>query len=83
MFLLATYEELGSFSKFWHASLIELPVYFLPKEEMVNLDQHLLDVLEAEEQGKSAWDRWFDRFASFYERKFGPDWQKEHGFRVR
>ena len=49
--------------------------YFLPKEEMVNLEQHLIDVLEAEEKGRSAWDRWFDKFASFYERKFGPDWQ--------
>jgi hypothetical protein len=37
--------------------------------------QDLLDVLETEEQGKSAWDRWFDKFVSFYERKFGPDWQ--------
>ena len=49
--------------------------YFLPKEEMINLEEHLLDVLEAEEKGRSAWDRWFDKFASFYERKFGPDWQ--------
>ena len=49
--------------------------YFLPKEEMVNLEEHLIDVLEAEAKGQSAWDRWFDKFASFYERKFGPDWQ--------
>ncbi len=50
--------------------------YYLPKEEMVNLEQHLIDVLEAQAKGKSAWDRWFDRFASLYERKFGPDWQE-------
>ena len=49
--------------------------YYLPKEEMINLEQHLIDVLEAQAKGKSAWDRWFDKFASFYERKFGPDWQ--------
>ena len=49
--------------------------YFLPKEEMVNLEEHLIDVLEAEAKGQSAWDSWFDKFASFYERKFGPDWQ--------
>ena len=50
--------------------------YYLPKEEMVNLEQHLTDVLEAQAKGRSAWDRWFERFASFYERKFGPDWQE-------
>ncbi|MGD8293810.1 MAG: hypothetical protein PVF37_19005 [Desulfobacterales bacterium] len=37
--------------------------------------QVLLDVLETKEQGKSAWDRRFDKFACFYDRKFGPDWQ--------
>ena len=30
---------------------------------------------EAKEQGKSLWWRWLDRFASYYDRKFGPDWQ--------
>ncbi len=50
--------------------------YYLPKEEMVNLEQHLTDVLEAQAKGKSTWDRWFSRFASFYERKFGPGWQE-------
>ncbi|MBW2335970.1 MAG: response regulator [Deltaproteobacteria bacterium] len=27
--------------------------------------------------------RWFDRLADYCERKFGPDWQKDHGFKVR
>ena len=50
--------------------------YYLPKEEMSNIEQHLIDVLEAQAKGKNTWVRWFDRFASFYERKFGPDWQE-------
>jgi hypothetical protein len=50
--------------------------YYLPKEEMSNIQQHLNDVLEAQEKGKNTWGKWFDRFASFYERKFGPDWQE-------
>jgi DNA-binding NtrC family response regulator len=50
--------------------------YYLPKEEMTNIEQHLIDVLEAQSKGKNTWVRWFDRFASFYERKFGPDWQE-------
>ena len=50
--------------------------YYLPKEEMFNIQRHLTDVLEAQAKGKNTWERWFDRFASFYERKFGPDWQE-------
>jgi DNA-binding NtrC family response regulator len=50
--------------------------YYLPKEEMSNIEKHLNDVLEAQAKGKNTWIRWFDRFASIYERKFGPDWQE-------
>jgi CheY-like chemotaxis protein len=50
--------------------------YYLPKEEMFNIERHLIDVLEAQAKGKNTWGRWFDRFASYYERKFGPDWQE-------
>ena len=50
--------------------------YYLPKEEMANIEQHLNDVLKAQAEGKNTWWRWFDKFASFYERKFGPDWQE-------
>jgi DNA-binding NtrC family response regulator len=50
--------------------------YYLPKEEMSDIERHLIDVLEVQAQGKNTWVRWFDRFASFYERKFGPDWQE-------
>jgi hypothetical protein len=37
----------------------------------------------SEEHGKNFWWRWFDRLADYCKRKFGPDWQKEHGFKVR
>ena len=49
--------------------------YYLPKEEMANIEQHLNDVLEATEKGKNTWARWFERFSNFYEEKFGKDWQ--------
>ena len=52
--------------------------YYLPKEEMVNITEHLNDVLQAQEEGKSTWWKWFDKFAGFYDRKFGPDWQDEN-----
>jgi len=48
---------------------------FVPKEEMGNIVTFLNDILEAKEEGKSFWWRWIDRFASYYDRKFGPDWR--------
>ena len=50
---------------------------YLPKEEMVNIASFLNDVLEAKEQGKSTWVRWYDRLGSFFEKKFGENWQKD------
>jgi len=46
---------------------------YIPKEKMVDIVTYLNDVLEAKEQGKDSWWRWFERFGSFYERKFGSD----------
>jgi len=51
--------------------------YYLPKEEMVNIEQHLIDVLKAQAEGKNTWWRWFDKFASFYEKRFGTTWQEK------
>jgi DNA-binding NtrC family response regulator len=50
---------------------------YLPKDEMVNIASFLNDVLEAKEQGKSPWVRWYDRIGSFFEKKFGPQWQED------
>jgi DNA-binding NtrC family response regulator len=50
---------------------------YLPKEELVNIASFLNDVLEAKEQGKSPWARWYDRLGSFFEKKFGENWQKD------
>ena len=46
---------------------------YIPKEEMANIAMYLNDVLDAREQGKHFWWRWLDRFASYYDKKFGPD----------
>lgn len=51
---------------------------YLPKDEMANITVFLNDILEAKEKGNSLWWRWFDRLASFWERKFGPNWQEEN-----
>jgi len=46
---------------------------YIPKEKMGDIVTYLNDVLEAKEQGKDSWWRWFERFGSFYERKFGTE----------
>ena len=56
---------------------------FVPKEEMANITTFLVDIFEAKEKGKNFWWRWFDRLAEYFEKKFGPDWQEKHGFKVR
>jgi CheY-like chemotaxis protein len=56
---------------------------FVPKEEMANIPLFLEDILEAKEKGKHFWWRWFDRMADYCDKKFGPEWQKEHGFKVK
>ena len=49
---------------------------YVPKEKITDIATYLEDVLEAKEKGKSFWWRWFDRFAAYYDRKFGPGWQE-------
>ena len=49
---------------------------YLPKEEMINIASFLEDILIAREQGKNPWTSWYGKMASFFEKKFGPDWQK-------
>ena len=56
---------------------------FVPKEEMANIMTFLADIYEAKEKGKNLWWRWVDRLANYCEKKFGPDWQNEHGFKVK
>ena len=46
---------------------------YVPKDEMSNITTYLTDVLEAKEKGKHFWWRWFDRFGSYYHKKFGSD----------
>lgn len=50
--------------------------FYIPKEKMVNIASFLEDILEALQNGKSTWSRWFDRLGTYCERHFGPDWQK-------
>ncbi|MFP3928896.1 MAG: response regulator [Desulfobacteraceae bacterium] len=50
--------------------------FYVPKDKMEDIAVYLNDILEAKVKGRSLWERWLDRFGSFYDKKFGPDWQK-------
>jgi DNA-binding NtrC family response regulator len=50
---------------------------YIPKEEMINIESFLLDVLKAKEEGKNPWTSWYKRLAVFCEKKFGKDWDKD------
>jgi DNA-binding NtrC family response regulator len=49
---------------------------FVPKDKMKDIAMYLADILEAKEKGKSSWWRWLERFASYYDKKFGPNWRR-------
>ncbi len=49
--------------------------FYVPKEEMIHIAKYLKDILVARKKGKLPWNRWIERMGSFYEKKFGPDWQ--------
>jgi len=56
-------------------SFKEGAVSYVPKEMMSEIRTYLNDILEAQEKGKRLWWRWFERFAYYYDEKFGPDWK--------
>ena len=58
-------------------SLKEGAASYVPKEEMTHITTFLNDILEAKEQGKNVWWRWLDRLGAYFDRKFGPNWQKD------
>jgi DNA-binding NtrC family response regulator len=57
-------------------SFKEGAAYYIPKEEMANMETYLTDVLKAKEKNKNSWGSWLNRFDPFFDKKFGPDWQK-------
>lgn len=52
--------------------------YYVPKDEMNNIDVFVSDVLEAKEKDKNPWVRWYDRLGGFFNKKFsGPNWREQ------
>ena len=52
--------------------------YYAPKEKMHEIHLFVTDVLEALEKKKSTWDKFFERLAGFYDKKFhGTNWREQ------
>ena len=52
--------------------------YYAPKEKMHEIHLFVADVLEALEKKKSTWDKFFERLAGYYDKRFhGPNWREE------
>lgn len=51
--------------------------YFVPKDEINNIPVYLADILEAQEQHKNVWLKWYERLSGFCDRRFGPDWREQ------
>ena len=54
---------------------------YVPKEKMSDIQTFLIDILEAKEKGVSFWGRWHDRFGSYFDNIFGPNWNNYEEFR--
>jgi DNA-binding response OmpR family regulator len=54
-------------------------VSFLPKEHMPDIVGFLEEVLEDAQKSKNPLLRWLERWGSYFDEKFGPDWKKEDG----
>lgn len=53
-------------------------VFFLPKEKLFEIRKFLEHVVLNE--GKPIWDKLFDKFGKYYNKRFGPDWQQKDAF---
>jgi DNA-binding NtrC family response regulator len=53
---------------------------YVPKQKIGDICAVLVDILEAEEKGVSFWGRWHDRFDSYFDNIFGPNWNNSAEF---
>ena len=57
-----------------HKSFDKGAAYYIPKEEMANIQMFLNDVLEAIQKGENTWSRWYTRLSRFGEKVFKEEW---------
>jgi DNA-binding NtrC family response regulator len=53
-------------------------LYYAPKEKMNDINVFVADVLEAVDNKKNPWAKWFERLAGYYDKRFhGPNWREQ------
>jgi DNA-binding NtrC family response regulator len=55
--------------------------YYVPKDEIGNIDVFVADVIEAREKGRNPWVKWFERLGPFFHERMnfrGPNWREDH-----
>jgi DNA-binding NtrC family response regulator len=58
-----------------NTAIREGAVSFLPKEELNRLPELVAEILSELEQGRSHWDKLFQRFGSYFKEKLGVSWE--------
>ncbi|MBW1789309.1 MAG: response regulator [Deltaproteobacteria bacterium] len=53
---------------------------YVPKGKINEVKAVLVQVLEAKEKGGSFWSHWYNRFGTYFERKFGAGWVSQGEF---
>lgn len=49
---------------------------YIPKEEIADIEDYLIDVLRAAEDGRSPWEAWQEKLpSSYFERRWGAAWK--------
>jgi DNA-binding NtrC family response regulator len=54
--------------------------YYVPKEEISRIDVFVADVLEARENKKNPWIKWYERLGEFFDKNkefSGPNWREQ------
>lgn len=52
--------------------------YYAPKDEMVNIETFVADIIVSVEKKKNSWVKWYERLGGFYDNRFkGTRWREE------
>jgi len=51
--------------------------YYVPKDEIGKVDIYLADILEAIDENRNVWAKWYERLSGFCDRRFGPNWKDD------
>ena len=51
---------------------------YIPKDQMADIGIYLAEIIQARKKGLRKPQKWLERLAPFFAKKFGPEWKAEH-----